>query len=133
MDSLIHSAGGCDKQVSMWALATNQKQVVAKHDAPVKYALYVKEMNNMLVTGSWDRSVRYWDLRQPNPVHTQQMPERVYAMDIRYPMMAVGTAARKVQVKITTLDNVLPLGEHLEVGWNRLFSSGLHEIKYSKF
>lgn len=30
---------------------------------------------NMLVTGSWDKTVKYWDLRQANPVHTQQMPE----------------------------------------------------------
>lgn len=82
----------------MWALATNQKQVVAKHDAPVVFAFHVKEMNNMLVTGSWDKTVRYWDLRQPNPVHTQPMPERVYAMDIRFPLMAVGMAGRKVQV-----------------------------------
>ena len=83
----------------MWSLATNQKQVVAKHDAAVRYALHVKDMSNMLVTGSWDRTVRYWDLRQPNPVHTQQMPERVYAMDIKYPMMAVGMAARRIQVR----------------------------------
>lgn len=82
----------------MWSLATNQKQVVAKHDAPVKYALHVKDMSNMLVTGSWDKTIRYWDLRQPNPVHMQQMPERVYAMDIKYPMMSVGTAGRRVQV-----------------------------------
>ena len=82
----------------MWSLATNQKQVVAKHDGAVRYCLHVKEMNNMLVTGSWDKTVRYWDLRQPNPVHTQQMPERVYAMDIKYPMMSVGTAGRRVQV-----------------------------------
>jgi len=38
---------------------------------------------NMLVTGSWDKTVKYWDLRSPNPVHTQQMPERVYAMDVQ--------------------------------------------------
>jgi len=30
---------------------------------------------NMLVTGSWYKTVKYWDLRQANPVHTQQMPE----------------------------------------------------------
>ena len=82
----------------MWALSTNQKQVVAKHEAPVTFAFNVKEMNNMLVTGSWDKSIRYWDLRQPNPVHTQQMPERVYAMDIKFPLMVVGTAGRRIQV-----------------------------------
>ena len=94
----------------MWALATNQKQVVAKHDAPIIHAFHVKEMNNMLVTGSWDRTIRYWDLRQPNPVHSQQMPERVFAMDVRFPLMAVGLAGRKVQVCV-----LLPLGREFGV------------------
>ena len=55
----------------------------------------------MLITGSWDRTVRYWDLRQPNPVHTQQLPERVYAMDAVFPVLVVGLAdaGRKIQVQ----------------------------------
>lgn len=92
------SAGGCDKQVTMWSLQTNQTQVVAKHDQPVPFVFHVKEMSNMLVTGSWDKTVRYWDLRSPNPVHTQQLPERVYGMDIKYPLMVVGLAGRRIQV-----------------------------------
>ena len=54
----------------------------------------------MLVTASWDRTLRYWDLRQPNPVHTQQLPERVYAMDAQFPVLVVGlgSADRKIQV-----------------------------------
>ena len=95
--SICH-AGGCDKQVTMWSLATNQTQVVAKHDAPIPHAFHVKDMSNMLITGSWDRSIRYWDLRSPNPVHTQQLPERVYGMDVKYPLMVVGLAGRRIQV-----------------------------------
>lgn len=53
---------------------------------------------NMLVTGSWDKTVKYWDLRSPNAVHTQQMPERVYAMDVVDELMVVGTADRQIQV-----------------------------------
>ena len=84
--------------MKMWNLATNQSQVVAKHDAPVRHVHYLKDMNNMLVTGSWDKTVRYWDLRQPNPVHTQQLPERVYSMDVRHPLLVVGLANRRIQV-----------------------------------
>ena len=39
-------------------------QVVAQHDAPVRDLFFVKEMGGgMLLTGSWDKSLRYWDLR----------------------------------------------------------------------
>ena len=41
--------------------------------------------------------MQYWDLRQANPVHTQQMPERVYAMDVQDELMVVGTADRQIQ------------------------------------
>ena len=92
-------AGGCDKTAKMWSLATNQSQVVARHDAPIRHLFSVKDMSNMLITGSWDKSVRYWDLRQPNPVHVQQLPERVYAMDVRYPLAVVGLANRRIQVR----------------------------------
>eukprot|EP00887_Chlorella_sp_A99_P007661 scaffold20.g7661.t1 len=80
--------GGCDNGVKMWNLATNQQQQVAQHGAPVRHALFLQQLN-MLVTGSWDKSIRYWDLRSPNPVHTQQVPERVYAMDAMGQLLVV--------------------------------------------
>eukprot|EP00889_Picochlorum_renovo_P002252 jgi/Picre1/29282/NNA_004674.t1 len=80
----------------MWNLATNQQQQVAQHDAPIPCA-YISQMN-MLVTGSWDKTLKYWDLRSPNPVHTQQLPERVYAMDCTHPLLVVGTADRDILV-----------------------------------
>ena len=69
-------------------------------DADTSTGAQIKDMNNMLITASWDRTVRYWDLRQPNPVHTQQLPERVYAMDAVFPVLVVGLAdaGRKIQV-----------------------------------
>lgn len=39
-------------------------QVVAKHDAPVRHVFYSQQLGSgMLITGSWDKTVRYWDLR----------------------------------------------------------------------
>ncbi|KAH9667326.1 protein RAE1 [Citrus sinensis] len=40
----------------------------------------------------------YWDTRQPNPVHTQQLPDRCYAHTVRYQLMVVGTADRNLIV-----------------------------------
>jgi hypothetical protein len=90
-------AGGCDNGVKMWNLQTNQQQQVAQHAAPIRHCFFLRQ-HNMLVTGSWDKTVKYWDLRTPNPVHTQQMPERVYAMDVQEELMVVGTADRQLQV-----------------------------------
>lgn len=44
------------------------------------------------------QTLKYWDLRTPNPVHTQNLPERVYAMDCINKLLVVGTADRTIQV-----------------------------------
>ncbi|KAG2396279.1 Protein RAE1-like protein [Vigna angularis] len=103
-------SGGCDKQVKMWPLLSGgQPMTIAMHDAPIKEVAWIPEMN-LLATGSWDRTLKYctsicylysnlyWDTRQSNPVHTQQLPERCYAMTVRHPLMVVGTADRNLVV-----------------------------------
>nr|CAD1826871.1 unnamed protein product [Ananas comosus var. bracteatus] len=97
-DGMTVFSGGCDKTVKMWPLMTGgQPATVAAHDAPVKELAWIPQMN-LLVTGSWDKTLKYWDTRQPQPVHTQQLPERCYAMTVRYPLMVVGTADRQLIV-----------------------------------
>jgi WD40 repeat protein len=44
--------------------------------------------------GSWDKTLKYWDSRTPNPVLTCPLPERVYALDVKHPLLVVGTADR---------------------------------------
>ncbi|GMN47114.1 hypothetical protein TIFTF001_016295 [Ficus carica] len=91
-------SGGCDKQVKMWPLLSGgQAMTVAMHDAPIKEVAWIPEMS-LLVTGSWDKTLKYWDTRQPNPVHTQQLPDRCYALTVRHPLMVVGTADRNLIV-----------------------------------
>jgi mRNA export factor len=64
-------AGGCDKTVRMWSLATGQSQQVAQHDGPVKHIHYIPAMN-LLMTGGWDKTLRFWDCRSPTPASSQQ-------------------------------------------------------------
>eukprot|EP00179_Madagascaria_erythrocladioides_P017122 CAMPEP_0198353738 /NCGR_PEP_ID=MMETSP1450-20131203/112576_1 /TAXON_ID=753684 ORGANISM="Madagascaria erythrocladiodes, Strain CCMP3234" /NCGR_SAMPLE_ID=MMETSP1450 /ASSEMBLY_ACC=CAM_ASM_001115 /LENGTH=262 /DNA_ID=CAMNT_0044059923 /DNA_START=39 /DNA_END=827 /DNA_ORIENTATION=+ len=87
----------------MWSPATNNTQVVAQHDAPIRHARFAADIgsgSSALVTGSWDKSVRYWDVRAPTgkAMGTVPMPERVYAMDLVGQLLAVGTADRKLLV-----------------------------------
>jgi len=89
-------SAGCDKQAKMWPLLTGGQPVtVAMHDAPIKDIAWIPEMN-LLATGSWDKTLKYWDTRQSNPVHTQQLPERCFALSVRHPLMVVGTADRNL-------------------------------------
>eukprot|EP00249_Psilotum_nudum_P015790 c25521_g1_i3 orf=521-1282(-) len=82
----------------MWPLLSGGQPVtVGMHDAPIKEIAWISEMS-LLVTGSWDKTLRYWDTRQPSPVHTQALPDRCYAMDIRHPLMVVATADRNILV-----------------------------------
>ncbi len=90
-------SGGCSGSLLAWSLATGQQQAVGRHDGPIRHVRHLKEMN-LVVTGSWDKSLRYWDLRSPNAVHTQPLPERVYAMDATHPLLVVGCADRTIQV-----------------------------------
>jgi mRNA export factor len=85
----------------MLDLNTNQTVQVGAHDAPIKSCRYIDglpNMNNMLVTGSWDKTVRYWDLRSPTPAHTLQLPERCYTIDVKGPLMVIGCAERHILI-----------------------------------
>ncbi|KAL5699437.1 Poly(A)+ RNA export protein rae1 [Ranunculus cassubicifolius] len=52
-------SGGCDKQVKMWPLMSGGQAVtVAMHDQPIKEVAWIQQMN-LLVTGSWDKTLKY--------------------------------------------------------------------------
>lgn len=74
----------------MWNLETNQTTQVAAHDAPISSCFFEPTLQ-CLVTGSWDRTVKFWDCRAPTPVCTHEgvKLERVRAMSSVYPLAAV--------------------------------------------
>jgi len=90
-------SGGCDNKAKCWSLQTGQSTVIGQHSAPVKSVFWVENMQ-MLVTGSWDKTIKYWDGRSPNAVHTTQLPERLYCMDVKYPLCVAGTADRNILI-----------------------------------
>mmetsp|Transcript_25674 Transcript_25674/g.73881 ORF Transcript_25674/g.73881 Transcript_25674/m.73881 type:complete len:362 (-) Transcript_25674:128-1213(-) len=90
-------SAGADKKIKMKILQTQQEQVIGQHDAPIKEVFVVDEMN-MVISGGWDKTLRFWNCQQPNPVATLQLPERVYSMDIKYPLMVVGCAEKHICV-----------------------------------
>ncbi|XP_050402940.1 mRNA export factor [Patella vulgata] len=87
----------CDKTAKMWDLNSNQCTQVAQHDAPIKTVNWIKAPNySCLMTGSWDKTLKFWDTRTPNPILSITLPERVYCADVKYPMAVVGTSGRGI-------------------------------------
>jgi len=92
-------SGGCDNAARLYDVQTGQSQQVAQHDGPVKVVKWVETpQGGILATGSWDKTLKYWDLRTPNPISTVQLPERCYTFDVAYPLLVVGTAERHIQM-----------------------------------
>lgn len=93
-------SAGADKMAKLYDVATGTPTQVAAHDQPIKCAKFINPPNagEMLVTGSWDKTVKYWDMRAPQPVASVQMQERVYTMDVSQGLLVVGTAERYINI-----------------------------------
>jgi WD40 repeat protein len=54
----------------MWQLGQtpsgNVPQQIGVHDSPVKAVGFLKS-TNLVVSGGWDRKLKFWDARSPNP------------------------------------------------------------------
>ncbi|XP_018655175.1 mRNA export protein rae1-related [Schistosoma mansoni] len=88
-----------DKTAQMWDLGSNTFTQVGVHDAPVKTAHFITAPNySCLMTGSWDKRLRFWDTRQSQPILNLDLPERIYCADVHYPLALVGTAGRQIFV-----------------------------------
>ncbi|KAJ1914689.1 RNA export factor gle2 [Tieghemiomyces parasiticus] len=90
-------SGGADNAGRMFDITTGQATQVAQHDNAIRCMRYVQVSGqNVLVTGSWDKTLKYWDTRTPNPVATVTLPERCYTMDAVQQLLVVGTAERRI-------------------------------------
>ncbi|GFO41968.1 mitotic checkpoint protein bub3 [Plakobranchus ocellatus] len=94
----VHSfSGGLDKTLKMYDFNTSTDQVVGTHTAPIRCVEYAPDVN-MVITGSWDSTIKLWDPRGPSAVGTFPQPNKVYTMSVCGESLIVGTAGRRVLV-----------------------------------
>ncbi|KAJ5909033.1 hypothetical protein N7495_001715 [Penicillium taxi] len=95
---------GADKAARMLDLGSGQTTAVqvAVHDAPIRSCHMITNPtaggSPLLVTGSWDKTVKYWDLRQSTPIASLDCQERVYTMDVKNKLLVIGTADRYINI-----------------------------------
>ena len=94
---------GADKAARMLDLAsgTTTATQVAAHEKPIRCARFVDVPGSagpVLVTGSWDKTIKYWDLRQAAPVASIDCQERVYSIDTRDKLLVIATADRYINM-----------------------------------
>lgn len=92
-------SGGADKTIKLLDVATGQSMTINAHDQPVKSLKWMSTNNaQVLISGSWDKTLKYWDLRAPTPMAVVPLPERCYSMDVSQDLLVVGTAERHICV-----------------------------------
>lgn len=96
-------SGGADKAARMLDLNSGQSVAsqVAAHEQAVRCVRFVEvpgQATPVLVTGSWDKTIKYWDLRQGTPVASVNCQERVYSMDVINKLLVVATADRYINI-----------------------------------
>ncbi|KAJ3447317.1 mRNA export factor [Anaeramoeba flamelloides] len=90
-------SGDCDNCVRVWDIESNKTEIIGKHNAPVKCVFYEKQLGDgLLVTGSWDKTIRYWDFRQQEAAAVVELPERLYTMDCSFPVLVAGCATNDI-------------------------------------
>jgi mRNA export factor len=52
--------------------------------------------SNTIVSGSWDHTLKLYDLRSANVVHTQFLSDQVFCVDVKEHLIVVATADREI-------------------------------------
>ncbi|KAF8872365.1 WD40-repeat-containing domain protein [Infundibulicybe gibba] len=91
-------SGGIDTYVRQLDLATENITSLGSHSDSVSTMIYSREANS-LITGSWDRTLRFWDPRAATAQRSShETPERIYQMDVVNNTLVVAMASRLFRI-----------------------------------
>lgn len=91
-------SGGLDNQLRLYDVNTQAETLVGAHDEPIRCVEYADYVNGIL-TGSWDKNVKLWDMREKRCVGCyEQNNGKVYSMSVIDEKVVVATSDRKVLI-----------------------------------
>ncbi|KAI0278415.1 WD40 repeat-like protein [Russula aff. rugulosa BPL654] len=87
-------SGGLDASLRELEFESEKIHALGQHDDAISSVRYSSE-TNAIITGSWDRTVRFWDPRAATSQQSShQLPERVYFMDTVGHRLVLALASR---------------------------------------
>lgn len=96
-DEVRAYSGGLDKTLKTIDFNSQKDECIGVHEAPIKCVNYCNELN-CLITGSWDKTIKVWDMRQSKEVGTYLQHEKVYSMDLAGEILVVATANKNILI-----------------------------------
>lgn len=94
-DSILSAS--LDKTIKQTQIQTNNATTIGKHDDAVKSVLYSQPLS-LVISGSWDKTVRLWDQRTGKEQALIKQPQKVFSMDMSGNMLVVGMSERLVHI-----------------------------------
>eukprot|EP01083_Nonionella_stella_P025721 70854_1 len=100
-------SGGCDNLIKIWNPSQTRPSIIGYHDKAVRKLAISQDQ---VISGGWDKELKCWDPKQSvsstnknykqqlKPVGTVKLSERVYAMDLKFPLLCLALANKKVVV-----------------------------------
>jgi len=90
-------AGCINNTVKAFDTNTGQSANIGQHDGGVKDVYWLQQAG-LVCSLSFDKTIRFWDLRQPNPAAGFQLGHKVYCSDLLYPNLVMGLSDEKVLI-----------------------------------
>jgi len=90
-------AGLGNNKAVFWDVTSDVVHPFAEHDAPIK-ALHFHDGLGFTATAGWDSKLKFWDNTSGSLVHSIDLTERAYAMDVSSNALVLADAGGQINV-----------------------------------
>ncbi|KAH3767776.1 mitotic checkpoint protein BUB3 [Pelomyxa schiedti] len=91
-------SGGLDRTLKLVNIRTGAETTIGTHDGAIRCICTVRGERDLIISGSWDSTVKFWDTRDSNCIKTINQSQKVYSMSGSPNKLVVGTAGRLINI-----------------------------------